>query len=76
MIECGVVQTKCNAAMKIEEVTGKLLAKAELKKVWVQIIGIPPEMKKFQVIWTVGSILGVTKAVDMKFTNKFASPCA
>jgi hypothetical protein len=28
-------------------------------------------MKQFLLIWVVGSILGVTKAVDMKFTNKF-----
>lgn len=28
-------------------------------------------MKQYLLIWAVGSILGVTKAVDMKFTNKF-----
>jgi hypothetical protein len=46
-------------------------AKVELKNVLVQFIGLPSVMIQFLLIWAVGSILGATKAVDMKFTNKF-----
>jgi hypothetical protein len=71
MIEWGVVQTKFNASMKIEEGVVAKKAKGELKKVWIQFIGIPSEMMNFLLIWAVGSTLGVTKAIDMKFTYKF-----
>jgi hypothetical protein len=71
MIEWGVVQTKFNASMKIEEGVVAKKAKGELKKVWIRFIGIPSEMMNFLLIWAVGSTLRVTKAVDMKFTNKF-----
>jgi hypothetical protein len=70
MLEWGV-QTKRNASMKIEESVIREKAKVELKKVWVQFIGLPSVMIQFLLIWVVGSILGVTKAVDIKFTNKF-----
>jgi hypothetical protein len=46
-------------------------AKTELKRVWIQSISLSSEMNQSLLIWAVGSILGVTKAVDMKFTNKF-----
>jgi hypothetical protein len=35
MIEWGVVQTKFNASMKIEEYMVAKKAKGELKKVWI-----------------------------------------
>lgn len=75
MLEWGAVHTRYNAVMKIEEASGKSLAKSELKKVWVQFIGIPPDMLQFKLIWAVGSVLGVTKAVDMSFTNKYNVGC-
>ncbi|PWZ27897.1 hypothetical protein Zm00014a_024097 [Zea mays] len=71
MIEWGVVQTKFNASMKIEEGVVAKKANGELKKVWIQFIEIPLEMMNFLLIWAVGSTLGVTKVVDMKFTIKF-----
>ncbi|PWZ30345.1 hypothetical protein Zm00014a_036139 [Zea mays] len=71
MIEWGVVQTKFNASMSIEEKVLPVEVKSTLGKVWVQFTGIPKEMMDFLLIWVVGSILGVTKAVDMKFTNKY-----
>jgi hypothetical protein len=42
-----------------------------LPKVWVQFTGLPPHLHDYLVIWTVGSILGVTKDVDMVFTRRF-----
>jgi hypothetical protein len=71
MIEWGVVQTKFNVLMSIEEKVLPVEVKSTLGKVWVHITGIPKEMMNFLLIWAVGSILGVTKAVDMKFTNKY-----
>jgi hypothetical protein len=71
MIEWGVVQTKFNVSMSIEEKVLPVEVKSTLGKVWVQFTGIPNEMMDFLLIWAVGSILGVTKAVDIKFTNKY-----
>ena len=36
--------------------------------------GLSEEVREFSIIWAVGSILGVTRAVDMKFTKKFGQP--
>ena len=36
----------------------------------VQFIGLPKELREFVIIWAIGSILGVSKVVDMKFTRK------
>jgi hypothetical protein len=72
MLEWRAVHTKYNAVMKIEEASRKSLAKSELKKVCVQFIGIPPYMLQFKLIWAIGSVLGVTKEVDMSFTNKYS----
>ncbi|XP_008649685.1 uncharacterized protein [Zea mays] len=71
MIEWGVVQTKFKASMTIEEKSGPKEVKATLPKVWIQFTGIPNDMMEFLLIWAVGSILGVTKTVDMKFTNQY-----
>jgi hypothetical protein len=51
-----------------------------LPRIWVQFNGLPNELCDFFIIWVVGSILGVTKDVDMVFTRKhdnmsFASSC-
>jgi hypothetical protein len=44
------VQTKRNASMKIEESVIEEKAKVELKKVWVQFIGLPSVMIQFLLI--------------------------
>jgi hypothetical protein len=54
----GVVQTKHNAAMNIEEPVAAKMPKAVLKKIWLQFTGLPSEMKQYLLIWAVGSILG------------------
>ena len=66
-----MVQTKFKALMTIEEKSWPKEVKATLPKVWIQFTGIPNDMMEFLLIWAVGSILGVTKAVDMKFTNQY-----
>ena len=45
--------------------------KYEIDKVWVQFRGLPKEFREFPIIWAIGSILGVFRAVDTKFTKKY-----
>jgi len=45
--------------------------KYEIDKVWVQFRGLPKEFREFPIIWAIGTILGVPRAVDMKFTKKY-----
>jgi hypothetical protein len=40
-----------------------------MPKIWVQFTGFPEELRDLLVIWAVVSILGVTKNVDMQFTQ-------
>ncbi|TVU46458.1 hypothetical protein EJB05_05998, partial [Eragrostis curvula] len=71
MIEWGVVHTKSKDAKMVIEGKGVCKeVKSVLPKVWVQFHGLPKELRDFMVIWAVGSILGVTKIVDMKFTKE------
>ena len=73
MAEWGVVQTKFNnAKLKIEERTMGDKAKFALPKIWVQFTGLPNDLHDFLTIWAIGSILEVTKAVDMRFTRQHA----
>jgi hypothetical protein len=70
MIEWGVVQSKFdNAKMVIGERGPRDQAKYVMPKIWVQFTGLPDELRDFLVIWVVGSILGITKDVDMMFTR-------
>jgi hypothetical protein len=41
----------------------------EIDKVWVQFRGLPSEFKEFLIIWAIGTILGVPRAVDTVFTK-------
>jgi hypothetical protein len=41
----------------------------EIDKVWVQFKGLPSEFKEFPIIWAIGTILGVPRAVDTVFTK-------
>lgn len=71
MIEWGPVQTKIEGAkLMIEESGTRDKAKGMMPTVWVRFTGLPEELREFLVIWAVGSILGVTKDVDMKFTKE------
>jgi hypothetical protein len=71
MIEWGMVQTKDRKAkMVIEECGGGSSIKQVMRKVWVQMAKLPSEFRDFLTIWAVGTILGVTKDVDMPFTRQ------
>jgi hypothetical protein len=42
-----------------------------MRKIWVQMSRLPSDLRDFLTIWAVGTILGVTKDVDMIFTRMF-----
>jgi hypothetical protein len=70
MIEWETMQSKDRKAiMLIEEGAGGSFYKQALKQVWVQMTGLPEELRDYPIIWAIGTILGVTKEVDMKFTR-------
>jgi hypothetical protein len=67
-----VVHTKDRkAAMVIEELEGGGNVKQVMRKVWVQMIRMPSELRDFLTIWVVGTIVGVTKDVDVIFTRQY-----
>jgi hypothetical protein len=66
MIEWGMVQ---KATMIIEELDGGSNVKQVMRKVWVQMSRLPSELRDFLTIWAVGTILRVTKDVDMIFMS-------
>jgi hypothetical protein len=69
MINWGTIQSKDRQAkLVIEERSGGSHFKHAMSKVWVQMTGLPGELRDFNMIWAIGTILGVTKDVDMKFT--------
>jgi hypothetical protein len=41
-----------------------------LPKVWVKVFGIRKELREYQVLWAVGSLIGSTQVVDMETTRK------
>jgi hypothetical protein len=72
IVEWGVVHTKDRkAAMVIEELEGGGNVKQVMRKVWVQMIRMPSELRDFLTIWVVGTIVGVTKDVDVIFTRQY-----
>lgn len=72
MVEWGKVHTKVSEAqMEIVEWGVGNEVKYVVPKVWVQCKGLPSELREFLIIWAVGSILGITKAVDMVFTRRY-----
>jgi hypothetical protein len=42
-----------------------------MKKVWVQMSKLPNELRDYLTIWAIGTILRVTKDVDMNFTRQY-----
>jgi hypothetical protein len=75
MIEWGLVHTKDRKAMMIiEELGGGSNVKQVMRKVYVQMTRLPSELRDFLTIWAVGTILGITKDVDMNFTHQFSRP--
>jgi hypothetical protein len=70
MIEWGMVHTKNKkTTMIIEELEGGGNVKQVMRNVWVQMSKLSSELRDFLTIWAMGTILGVTKDVDMVFTR-------
>jgi hypothetical protein len=42
-----------------------------IKKVWVQMEKLPSELRDYLTIWAIGTILGITKDVDIIFTHQY-----
>jgi hypothetical protein len=71
MVEWGVAHTKFEEAkIKIEERMVDSEVKFVLPKVWIQFTGLPPHLQDYLILWAMGSIMGVTKDVDMEFTRQ------
>jgi hypothetical protein len=71
MIEWGLIHTEDRkATLIIEELDGGSNVKQVTRKVCVQMTRLPSELRDFLTIWVVGTILGVTKDVDMSFTRQ------
>jgi hypothetical protein len=67
----GVIHTKFQSVkIKIVERMVDNEVKFVLPKVWIQFTGLPSHLRDFLIIWMVGSIMGVTKDVDMEFTRQ------
>jgi hypothetical protein len=72
MVEWGPVHTKFqNAKLRIEERMVDNEVRYALPWVWVQFMGLPSYLHDYLIIWAVGSILGISKGVDMVFTRRF-----
>ena len=70
MVRVGTVVAKCTVAkMDFETKSNPNVFKYEIPKVWVQFRGLPDDLLEFPIVWAVGSILGVTRKVDMKFVK-------
>ena len=72
MVNWGPMDTKTvNGKIWFEKGAKNDVFKYEIDKVWMQFRGLPKELWEFPIIWAIGSILGVSRAVDMKFTKKY-----
>ena len=71
MVNWGPMDTKTvKGKIRFEKGAENDVFKYEIDKVWVQFRGLPKELQEFPIIWAIGSILGVPRAVDTKFTKK------
>jgi hypothetical protein len=72
MMEWGMVHIKDQkATLIIEELDRGSNVKQVMRKVWVQMSRLPSELRDFLTSWAVGTILGVTKDIDMIFTRQY-----
>jgi hypothetical protein len=70
VVQWGLMNTKTvEGKIQFEKGTKNEVHKYEIEKVWVQFRGLPSELKEFPIIWAVGTILGVPRAVDTIFTK-------
>jgi hypothetical protein len=41
-----------------------------LQKAWINVYGVPFEIRSFLPLWAIGSILGATQKVDLRYTKR------
>ncbi|KAJ1256667.1 hypothetical protein BS78_K333900 [Paspalum vaginatum] len=73
MVEWGPVLAKCaKATLVIAEKSDEgEYVRFEIPKVSVQFRGLPKDLlENFNILWAVGSALGVSRKVDLKFTRE------
>ncbi|PWZ09232.1 hypothetical protein Zm00014a_041557 [Zea mays] len=56
--------------MVIQELEQKIELVQHLEKVWVNIYGVPYEIRSFLPLWAVGTIIGATHKVDVRYTKQ------
>ncbi|GJN04225.1 hypothetical protein PR202_ga21750 [Eleusine coracana subsp. coracana] len=56
--------------MIFQEWNNKIEPHRYLEKAWINVYGVPYEIRSYLSLWAVGTILGVTFKVDMKYTRK------
>ncbi|GJN09773.1 hypothetical protein PR202_ga27808 [Eleusine coracana subsp. coracana] len=56
--------------MIFDEWDQKIEPKEYLKKAWLNVNGVPYEFRSYLPLWAVGTIIGITLKVDMKYTKK------
>jgi hypothetical protein len=56
--------------MVIQELDLKIEHVQYLHKVWVNVYGVPFEMRSFLPLWAVGTIIGATQKVNLRYTRK------
>ncbi|XP_062193487.1 uncharacterized protein LOC133896859 [Phragmites australis] len=71
MVEFGILTVKYPAGVQLQfdEWGADDEAKFQLPMIWVQVGGIPKELRTFPILWSVGTVLGATQKVDMVFTR-------
>jgi len=69
MVNWGPMDAKAvKSKIRFEKGTENEVYKYSIDKVWVLFRGLPKEFREFPIIWAVGTILGVPRAVDTIFT--------
>ena len=59
-----------NSIMFIQELDQKIEPVHHLQKAWVNIFGVPFEIRSFLPLWAVGTIIGATQKVDLRYTKR------
>ncbi|GJN28162.1 hypothetical protein PR202_gb16255 [Eleusine coracana subsp. coracana] len=54
----------------ISEWTNKIEPRKYLQKAWINVYGVPYEIRSYLSLWAVGTIIGATQKVDMKYLKK------
>ena len=71
MIAIGNVNTKAgDDTFRFAEWTKKIEPFQVLQRVWINVYGVPFEIRNYLSLWAVGSILGATKMMDMVSTRR------